>query len=165
MNSAALAARSPWLAVRSRRILNSSCVRCPSRSPSWPWARSAPAAGGTPGAGRGRGPPPPSGPPPPAPTATPPFLDGATGAATPAQIVPAAPRNGEAVTVTAAGYLTRQRLFTGTPIQLWHATEDYVHDSAYTESTDHSFRTIRWPGAFVVTLDGDLASNDAVVAK
>src|SRR4029434_8239593 len=55
-----------------------------------------------------------SGPPPTVASATPTFLDGATGAATPAQIVPAAPRNGEAVTVTAAGYLTRQQLFTGT---------------------------------------------------
>ena len=67
--------------------------------------------------------------------------------------------------MTAAGYLTRRQLFTGAPLQLWHATEDYVHGFAYGEFTDGTYRTVRWAQPFVVTLDGDLATNDAVVAK
>jgi Matrixin len=106
-----------------------------------------------------------SGPPPTTLSAAPTFLDGVTGAAVGAQIAPAAPTSGQAVTVTAPGYLTRRQLFTGAPFQLWHAAEDYVHEFVFTEFTDGSFRTTRWAQPFVITLDGDLATNDAVVAK
>jgi Matrixin len=106
-----------------------------------------------------------SGPPPTTLAAAPSFFDGVTGAAVAAQITPAAPPNGQAATVTATGYLTRRQLFTGAPFQLWHAAEDYVHGFAYTEFTDGSFRTTRWAQPFVITLDGELATNDAVVAK
>jgi hypothetical protein len=98
-------------------------------------------------------------------SAAPGFLDGLTGAPVGATAAPAAPRNGEAVTVTAPDYLTRRQLFSGGPVQLWRATEDYVHGFAYGEFTDGSYRTVRWTQPFVVTLDGDLATNDAVVAK
>lgn len=104
-------------------------------------------------------------PPPTTLTAAPVFLDGATGGPVGATAVPAVPGNGQAVTVTAPGYLTRRQLFNSTPLQLWRATEDYVRQLAYVEFTDGSLRTIRWPQAFVVTLDGDLATNDAVVSK
>jgi hypothetical protein len=106
-----------------------------------------------------------SGPPPTTLSAAPAFLDGVTGAPVGAQVAPASPTNGQAVTVTASGYLTRRQLFTGAPFQLWRATEDYVHEFAFTEFTDGSFRTTRWAQPFVITLDGELATNDAVVAK
>lgn len=106
-----------------------------------------------------------SGPPPTTLSPTPTFLDGVSGAPVGAQITPAAPTNGQAVTVTAPGYLTRRQLFTGAPFQLWRAAEDYVHEFVFTEFTDGSFRTTKWAQPFVITLDGDLATNDAVVAK
>jgi hypothetical protein len=106
-----------------------------------------------------------SGPPPTTLSAAPTFLDGVSGAPVGAQIAPAAPTSGQAVTVTAPGYLTRRQLFTGAPFQLWRATEDYVREFAFSEFTDGSLRTIKWAQPFVVTLDGDLATNDAVVAK
>lgn len=118
--------------------------------------------------GGGNGPTPlpsPSSAPPATQPAAPAFLDGVTGAAVGAQVAPAAPANGQAVTVTAPGYLTRRQLFTGAPFQLWRATEDYVHEFAFTEFNDGSFRTTRWTAPFVVTLDGELATNEAVVAK
>jgi hypothetical protein len=106
-----------------------------------------------------------AGPPPTTLSAAPTFLDGVSGAPVGAQIAPASPASGQAVTVTAPGYLTRRQLFTGAPFQLWRATEDYVHEFAFTEFNDGSFRTTKWAQPFVVTLDGDLATNAAVVAK
>lgn len=106
-----------------------------------------------------------SGPPPTTLSAPPAFLDGVTGAAVGAQSLPASPANGQAVTVTSPGYLTRRQLFTGAPFQLWRAAEDYVHAFAFTEFDDGSFRTTRWAQPFVITLDGELAENEAVVAK
>ena len=106
-----------------------------------------------------------SGPPPTTLPAAPTFLDGVSGAPVGAQVAPASPQSGQAVTVTAPGYLTRRQLFTGAPFQLWRATEDYVHEFVFTEFTDGSFRTTKWAQPFVITLDGDLATNDAVVAK
>lgn len=97
--------------------------------------------------------------------AAPTFFDGVSGAPVGATIAPAAPTNGQAVTVTAPGYLTRRQLFNGAPFQLWRASEDYVREFAFSEWTDGSFRTTKWAQGFVVTLDGELATNDAVVAK
>jgi len=99
------------------------------------------------------------------PSGAPTFLDGTTGATVAAQVAPASPANGQPVTVTAAGYLTRRQIFTGAPFQLWRATEDYVHEFAFTEFSDGSFRTTKWAQPFVITLEGDLAANAAVVAK
>lgn len=106
-----------------------------------------------------------SGPPPTTLPAAPTFLDGVSGAPVGAQIAPASPASGQPVTVTAPGYLTRRQIFTGAPFQLWRAEEEYVHEFVFTEFTDGSFRTTRWAAPFVITLDGDLATNDAVVAK
>lgn len=109
---------------------------------------------------------PPAAPATPTPVPAPAFFDGATGAGTAAQITPAAPRIGEAVTVTAAGFLTRQQLFSGAPIHLWPAIEEYVSEFVYGwRFTDGSYRMVRWQGPFVVTLDGELAESDAIVAK
>jgi Matrixin len=108
----------------------------------------------------------------PAPTAsaptssTPSAIDGITGAAVAAVFTPPAPANSAAVQTEATGYLVREQTFEGTPIALWPGTLEYVDELVYDwEFTDGSYRMVRWERPFVVTLDGDLATDPQVVAK
>jgi hypothetical protein len=97
---------------------------------------------------------------------SPSFFDGATEAVVKPELNPPNPQNGQALTARAPGYLTREQLFTGAPIHLWPANEAYVNALVYDwEFTDGSYRMVRWGGGFTITLDGDLAQNDAVLAK
>ena len=110
----------------------------------------------------------------PAPTATPPPVgslvvpivrDGTTEQPVAAQVDPPAPRIGDRVSVTAPGFLTREQRFEVPEIFLWPGESSYIHEVAYTEFTDGTFRTIRWTAGFTITLDGDLANDPAIVAK
>lgn len=107
----------------------------------------------------------------PTPTATPPaslvpiVRDGTTEQPVAAQVDPPAPRVGDRVSVTAAGFLTRAQLFEVPDIFLWPGESNYIHDLAYTEFTDGTFRTIRWTEPFTITLDADIANDPAIVAK
>ena len=66
----------------------------------------------------------------------------------------------------APGYLVREQLFDAAPIALWPGSLEYVDELVYDwEFTDGSFRMVRWEAPFVVTLDGDLATDAQVVAK
>lgn len=110
----------------------------------------------------------------PAPTATPPpagslvapvVRDGTTDQPVAAQVAPASPRIGDRVSVSAAGFLTREQFFEAPDIFLWPGESSYIHDVAYTQFTDGTFRTIRWTGPFTITLDTDIAGDAAIVAK
>lgn len=91
--------------------------------------------------------------------------DGTTEQPVAAQLDPPSPRIGSRVSVTATGFLTREQLFEAADIFLWPGESSYVHDVAYTEFTDGTFRTIRWTAPFTITLDGDIASDPAILAK
>lgn len=91
--------------------------------------------------------------------------DGLTGAAVAASITPAAPALGAGITATAAGFLTREQVFERAEIFLWPGEPDYVHDTAYWEFTDGSFRLVRWNSGFTVTLEGELGSDPVLVRK
>jgi hypothetical protein len=82
-----------------------------------------------------------------------------------AQVDPPAPRIGDRISVSAAGFLTREQRFEVPDIFLWPGESSYTHDLAYWEFTDGTFRTIRWTAGFTITLDGDLADDPAIVAK
>jgi hypothetical protein len=101
------------------------------------------------------------------PTSGPPSaIDGITGAAVPAVFTPAAPARSTTVQAQADGYLVREQLFDGTPVALWPGSLPYVDELVYDwVYTDGSFRMVRWEGPFVLTLDGDLATDEQVVAK
>lgn len=104
------------------------------------------------------------------PTTTPPAvpraIDGITGAAVAAAFTPPEPAPSATVQAQASGYLVREQLFNSTPIALWPGSLEYVDELVYDwEFTDGSFRMVRWEGPFVVTLDGDLATDTQVVAK
>jgi matrixin len=92
-------------------------------------------------------------------------VDGLTGGPVAAAIAPAAPRLGDRVTATAAGFLPREQLFERAEIFLWPGELDYVHDTAYWEFTDGSFRLIRWSSGFTITLEGELAADPVLVRK
>ena len=93
-------------------------------------------------------------------------VDGITGAAVPAAFTPAAPARATTVQAQAPGYLVREQLFDAAPIALWPGSLEYVDELVYDwEFTDGSFRMVRWEAPFVVTLDGDLATDAQVVAK
>jgi hypothetical protein len=110
--------------------------------------------------------PPATAPPATATSTTPTAIDGITGAAVGAAFTPAAPARSAAVQAQAAGYLLRDQVFDGTPIALWPGTLEYVDELVYDwEFTDGSFRMVRWEQPFVVTLDGDLATDQQVVDK
>jgi hypothetical protein len=99
-------------------------------------------------------------------SSTPSAIDGITGAAVPAVFTPEAPARSATVQAQATGYLVREQAFEGTPIVLWPGSFDYVDKLVYDwELSDGSFRLLRWERPFVVTLDGDLASDAQVVAK
>jgi hypothetical protein len=101
-----------------------------------------------------------------APVAAPTAIDGITGAAVAATFSPAAPARSATVQATASGYLVREQPFEGTAIALWPSALPYVDELVYDwEFSDGSFRMVRWDRPFIVTLDGDLATDSQVVAK
>ena len=63
------------------------------------------------------------------------------------------------------GYLTREQLFDVPDIFLWPGESSYIHELAYWEFDDGTFRTIRWTARFTITLDADIADDPAIVAK
>ena len=91
--------------------------------------------------------------------------DGTTEQPVGAEISPPAPRVGERVSVSAAGFLTREQLFDAPEIFLWPGDSSYIRELAYTEFTDGTLRTIRWTDPFTITLDADVADDPASVAK
>lgn len=100
----------------------------------------------------------------PVPAAT--LFNGATGAAMQADVTPAAPGLNQPLSATAPGFLIREQNFTGAPIYLWPSDEGYVSELVYDwEFQDGSYRMVKWAGPLVITLDGELAENPAVVAK
>jgi hypothetical protein len=101
----------------------------------------------------------------PTPPAVPVVRDGMTDQVVAAQVDPPAPRIGTRISVTAAGYLTREQLFEVPDIFLWPGESGYIHDLAYWEFSDGSFRTLRWNEPFTITLDEDLANDPAIIAK
>jgi hypothetical protein len=105
---------------------------------------------------------------PPVPTPVPPptFLDGWSDASVAAQATPPDPRIGQPISVQAPGFLIREQAYTGAAVHLWPGGEAYMNELVHRwEFTDGTFRMVRWSGPFTVTLDGDLATNDSVVAK
>lgn len=110
--------------------------------------------------------------PPPVTTTTtlPPVLsvrDGATEQPVSAEVTPPSPTVGTAVSVRAPGYLVREQRFAGPPIFLWPSDDSsYENELVYDwEFSDDTRRLVRWERGFTVTLDGDLAQDDAIVAK
>jgi hypothetical protein len=106
----------------------------------------------------------------PSPSPTPPpaaaARNGWTEEAVDADIAPPSPAVGTSVVVEAPGFLRREQIFDGAPIVLWPSDETYVRTLVYDwEFTDGTFRMVRWPQPFTVSLDGDLAGDPAVVAK
>ena len=109
----------------------------------------------------------------PAPTATPvpgslvaPIVHhGTTEQPVAAQVAPEAPRIGDRVSVSADGFLTREQIFEVPDIFLWPGDASYIHEVAYSEFTDATFRTIRWTQPFTITLDADIAGDPAILAK
>jgi hypothetical protein len=104
-------------------------------------------------------------PPPTGSLVTPVLRDGTTEQVVAAQVTPPAPRIGDRVSVAAAGFLTREQLFDVPDIFLWPGDSSYIHDVAYWEFTDGTFRTIRWTEPFTITLDAELANDPAILAK
>ena len=82
-----------------------------------------------------------------------------------AQVSPQSPRVGDRVTVNAAGYLTREQVLETGDVFLWPGDPAYVHEVAYWEFNDSSFRTLRWTAGFTVTVDDSLAGDAAIMAK
>ena len=83
-----------------------------------------------------------------------------------AEVTPPTVRSGDALLAKASGYLPREQRYDRSPVFLWPADEAYVRELVYDwEFTDGSFRMVRWVGAFTLTLDGDLAGDDAVLAR
>lgn len=106
----------------------------------------------------------------PAPTPTPvaalTVRDGWTEQPVAATVAPPSPSIDAAVTVEAPGFLTREQRFDGSPIFLWPGDEAYVRQLVHDwEFSDGTFRMLRWTQPFTVSLDGDLATDPAVVAK
>ena len=102
----------------------------------------------------------------PTPVAAPVVRDGWTEEGVTATVAPPSPAAGTTVSVQAPGFLVREQRFDGSPIFLWPSDENYVRQLVYDwESSDGVNRMLRWPRPFTVTLDGDLADDDAVVAK
>jgi len=102
----------------------------------------------------------------PTPVPAPVVRDGWTEEGVTATVTPPAPAMGTAVTVQADGFLVREQRFDGSGIFLWPSDENYVRQLVYDwEFDDGVRRLVRWPRGFTVTLDGDLATDPAVVAK
>jgi hypothetical protein len=102
----------------------------------------------------------------PTPVPAPVTRDGWTEEGVAATVDPPSPAMGARVTVQAPGFLLREQRFDGTPFFLWPSEEAYVRQLVYDwEFSDGTFRMIRWTQPFTVSLDGDLATDPAVVAK
>jgi hypothetical protein len=106
-----------------------------------------------------------------APTPAPPPVarDGVTHAIVSAEVNPALPRTGDAVSARAAQFLVREQVFDGTALFLWPAPQgrdqEYVNQLVYhARFTDGSYGIIRWASGFTVTLD-DLAENPALLDR
>ncbi|HYN02258.1 MAG TPA: matrixin family metalloprotease [Vicinamibacteria bacterium] len=83
-----------------------------------------------------------------------------------AELTPASVRAGDALLARAPGYLPREQRYAGVPVFLWPADDEgYVEQVVYWEFTDGSLRMVRWAGPFTLTLDGELAQDNAIVAK
>ena len=67
----------------------------------------------------------------------------------------------------AAGYFVREQRFGGTSIFLWPTDdESYVRELVYDWGfADGTHRIVRWTRGFKVSLDGDLADSETLVAK
>ena len=93
-------------------------------------------------------------------------FDGLRGQAVAADVTPASVRAGDALLARAPGYLLREQRYTGVPVFLWPTDDEgYIEQVVYWEFTDGSLRMVRWAGPFTVTLDGELAEDNAVIAK
>lgn len=102
----------------------------------------------------------------PTPAAVPITRNGWTEEVVTADVAPPSPSIGAAVTVQAPGFLPREQRFDGSPIFLWPSEEAYVRQLVYDwEFSDGTFRMLRWTQPFTVSLDGDLATDPAVMAK
>jgi hypothetical protein len=102
----------------------------------------------------------------PTPVAAPVTRNGWTEEAVAATVDPPSPAMGARVTVQAPGFLLREQRFDGSPLFLWPGEEAYVRQLVHDwEFSDGTFRMIRWTQPFRVSLDGDLATDPAVVAK
>jgi hypothetical protein len=82
-----------------------------------------------------------------------------------AQVDPSSARVGDRITVTAAGFLTREQRREAADVFLWPGDRDYIREIAYWEFTDDSLRTIRWTAGFTITFEGDLGSDPVRAAK
>jgi hypothetical protein len=97
--------------------------------------------------------------------------DGATDGplATAADIQPAAPAVGTAVTVRAAGFLVREQLFDGRPIRLWpDVGQDFIRALVYGVAFEPgvpSDRLVRWTSGFSVTAAPELLADPDVRAS
>jgi hypothetical protein len=102
----------------------------------------------------------------PTPVPAPVARDGWTEEGVAATVAPPSPGIGTAITVQAPGFLVREQRFDGSPLFLWPSEEAYVRQLVYDwEFSDGTFRMLRWAQPFTVTLDGNLATDAAVVAK
>lgn len=102
----------------------------------------------------------------PRPVPAPTFFDGGTDQPVNAQATPALPGLRQPVSVRGTGFLLREQLFSGDPIHLWPADDDYVGEFVYGwHFSDGTYRMVRWASGFTVSLDGELAEEEAIVAK
>jgi hypothetical protein len=102
----------------------------------------------------------------PTPVPAPVIRDGWTEEGVTAEVNPPAPSIGTVMTVQAPGFLVREQRFDGSPIFLWPSDENYVRQLVYDWDFDDGVRRlVRWPRGFTVSLDGDLSTDPAVVAK
>lgn len=93
-------------------------------------------------------------------------IDGWNEGALQAEATPATVSSGDRVAVSAAGYLTREQVYSGAPIALWPADPGYVRELVYDwELGDGSIAMVRWTEPFTVTLEAGLAADAAIVAK
>ena len=67
----------------------------------------------------------------PTPVPAPAFVNGGTGQPVSAEALPALPGLKQPVTARAPGFLMREQLFSGDPISLWPADNDYVGEFVY----------------------------------
>jgi hypothetical protein len=104
----------------------------------------------------------------PTPTTTPaPVLvvrDGWTEQVISADAAPPAPRLGDATTVRAAGYLTREAPFRGDPFFLWPVDEAYVNQVVYLRTDGLQVSMHRYDrSSLVITPEGDVKDDAAVL--
>ena len=106
----------------------------------------------------------PAAPPTPTPVPAAAARDGMTDQPVAAEITPAQPAMRAAVTARAAGYLTREALYEGTPLFLWPSEDGYVRVLVYGDEPPFD-RLSRWDAPIRITADAELLDNGAVMAK